>query len=280
MTQALPRVLGPKTSRLLLGYYLGPNHPMKLRLWGYLMAALGNPRFTVDYFGKPITLDIRDWIQNEILVRGSFDSDVWEAMDAVATQDEVFWDIGAHIGSVALRAAGDRRFKEVQAFEPHPETFTALKKNTELNARWKEGILQANPIALSDKAEDRELFVGLTANQGLASFTSRWGTKSIQVSTQTLDGLIARGFSPPTLIKIDTEGAEKAVLQGATVLLKQKPPKKIVFESELAEGSIRDKKLAEILEKSGYRIQPIVGKGETRLEVLSRSCCNWEATLK
>lgn len=42
----MPKVLGKKISRVLLAYYRGPDHPMKLRLWGWFRQLTRYPRLT------------------------------------------------------------------------------------------------------------------------------------------------------------------------------------------------------------------------------------------
>lgn len=235
------------------------------------MRALHNPRFTVRFRGGWITLDPRDWIQNEILTRGEFDEDVWKALQSHAVGDETLWDIGAHVGTVTVRALNDSRFRRVHAFEPHPATFAQLDTNIRINT----GNGRAHNLALGDTCGETELFEGLEANTGLASMVPRWGTKSISVPCMTIDAVIDQNRAPiPTLIKIDTEGAEKAVLVGAHELLAKHPPKAIVFESEFTGGNIRDRELEQLLETAGYSVTPLSSISG------ADGCTNWIAVRK
>jgi FkbM family methyltransferase len=46
-------------------------------------------------------------------------------------------------------------------------------------------------------------------------------TRFVERKTRTLDGIVAeRGFPPPDFIKLDTQGSEKDILEGATETLK------------------------------------------------------------
>src|SRR5919198_280754 len=97
--------LGTAPSALLLRWYFGPDHPSKLRLWRYFLGAINNPRLSVPYGdGGVITLDYRDWLQAEILRHGSYEPEVWRTLVQYAGTDEVFWDIGSHIGVFSLLA--------------------------------------------------------------------------------------------------------------------------------------------------------------------------------
>ena len=62
---------------------------------------MNNPRLSVEY-GRDgvITVDYRDWLQGSILRTGAYEPEVWAALTSRAQDNEVFWDIGAHIGKV------------------------------------------------------------------------------------------------------------------------------------------------------------------------------------
>ena len=68
--------------------------------------------------------------------------------------------------------------------------------------------------------------------------------------TISLDDLLDR-FGPPSLVKIDVEGAEVEVLRGATRLLKEVRP---VFYLEI--GSEEEAECKAILSEARYRFQP------------------------
>lgn len=249
--------LGKTASRLLANYYRGPDHPFKLRLINYLMQGLGYPRLTIPYCNTGwITVDLRDVVQTEILTQGSYEPEVWEALSCFATEDEVFWDIGAHIGGVSIKAALDPRIREVHAFEPHPETFALLRMSLDLNDF---SNVIAHPLALSDKVDAGTLYDGAVNNLGTTSLLAKPTGRTFQVLCRTVDDLIANeGFSTPSLLKIDVEHWEERVLRGAAELMKKAPPKAIVFES-FCECSSQDPVLSvsDFLKNFGYSIRKI-----------------------
>src|SRR5207245_2543107 len=103
-------VLGPGTSRAMRAYYLGPDHPMKLRLWTWLRRSTGYPLLTVRYCGRGwIALDERDYVQRYVLTDGLYEPEVWEALFSSAWDSEVLWDIGAHVGTFTVRSMLDSR---------------------------------------------------------------------------------------------------------------------------------------------------------------------------
>jgi FkbM family methyltransferase len=257
-TQMGEKVLGKNISRLLQAYYLAPDHPMKLRVWYGIHRMLGCPRLTIPYVKKGwITIDVKDFLQREILVTGYYEPEVWNALFQFITEDEVVWDIGAHIGSFAIRALLNVGVGEVHAFEPDPIQASILRTNLALN----KGKYIIHQLALNSQPDTLRLYHGPQANTGLSSFIhTGLGGICFDVECETIDYLtFQEHISFPTLVKIDVEGWEFQVLQGARRLLAEVPPKAIVFESECAEsGEITNDLIPKYLEDAGYSIQRIV----------------------
>jgi FkbM family methyltransferase len=140
---------------------------------------------------------------------------------------DVFYDVGAHIGFFSIIAArlvgNDGR---VFAFEAAPENVSALEQNARKNDF---GQIVINPVAVWSKCGNFSFgrpYPGALAGAILdATSQGSCGPASlqIQVPTITLDRF-AESHSPPKLIKIDVEGAEPEVLEGATRLAAQNRP--------------------------------------------------------
>jgi FkbM family methyltransferase len=117
---------------------------------------------------------------------------------------DLFIDVGANVGIYSVFAA--ERGARVVAVEPDPETASRLRQNAALNGYPIE-ILEC---ALGERVSRESFTVGLDCLNHFADA----GTPSVrQVEVQILDDIIggrrARG------VKIDVEGAELRVLQGA-----------------------------------------------------------------
>lgn len=252
------RLFGKKFSRLLAAYYLGPNHPSKLRIWNFFNKMLGYPRLTVPFGGKGwVSLDIRDVLDFWVLRDGDYEPEVWEALTEFGDKSEVVWDIGAHIGIFSLRAAQDPIVSSVHSFEAYPLHFCALNANHRLNnqpSNW-----QLHPVALSDREERRTFYGGSHNNSGLAGFLSTFSKDSLDVNCKTIDALVAEGVPCPTLLKLDVEGWELNVLRGGTKLLTSPGLKAIVFEAECypPETKIKSVELVAFLNKLGWRCRHI-----------------------
>ena len=130
-------------------------------------------------------------------------------------------DVGANIGfmSMALSYSGC----SVVAFEPQPELFKLLVRNV------RPLTVSSSPVALSDKngiAKMPRIRYGERGNYGGLGLDQRSELGTIDVPTSTLDSydIATHGVSNVDFIKIDVEGHELQVLQGATeTILRDKP---------------------------------------------------------
>jgi FkbM family methyltransferase len=177
----------------------------------------------------------------------SFDKDLIRLAHDRANGDMV-WDIGANCGVFAFSCI---RAQRVIAVEPDPFLAHLLQKSVSINNSARVDVFTA---AVSDRVGISEFSIaarGRASNHlsGVASRTTAGGHRSrFAVPTTTLDVMLDH-FGSPDFVKIDVEGAELKVLQGAARLLSSvKPPIYIEVEgsSEIACRSI--------LEGAGYRI--------------------------
>jgi FkbM family methyltransferase len=138
---------------------------------------------------------------------------------------ELFVDVGANVGSYTILAGsvcGARGF----AFEPVPETFKKLIDNVRLN------VLEGKVICMN---------FGLGNENGHIKFSNSLGTMNhvliegeerisdfILVRLVKLDEVIEDEF--PVLMKIDVEGFEASVLNGASKTLGKKSLNSVIVE--------------------------------------------------
>lgn len=243
---------------LLARYWAAPDHPSKRRLWNWIYAIAGRPEVCVRYAGTSrMRLDLEDGVQSGIATDGYYEVEVWDALADYATGADVVWDIGGHVGGVAIRAALNPRVKAVHCFEPNPRTAERLKNNLRLNPDLP---ITHHDVALGDKSETRTLHFGPPNNIGQTSLVVRPTEQGIPVECETADGLIAAGrVAPPTLIKIDVEGFESQVLLGASHLLASGLVKAIVFESAAdPNGQLLSSEIPRLFEQFGYTVRHLV----------------------
>ena len=142
-------------------------------------------------------------------------------------------DVGAHYGEwagTALAAFPDAR---LISFEPFPESFRELQSRYADNSR-----LQAVNVAASNRQAEQQFH--LYENSCLNSLTdkSSWTVKadwnsmaSIPVQTVRLDEWCQQaGIAQVDLLKVDTEGFDLQVLEGAAGLLQRRGVKFVYVE--------------------------------------------------
>ena len=136
--------------------------------------------------------------------------------------DDLFVDIGANVGSYTILAAAESG-TSVISVEPVPSTFKRLESN----------------ILVNNIIKKVSLFnIGLGSEPGKVRFTRSLDTVNhvatvdetdvIDIQVDTLDHLI--GLQSPALIKIDVEGYETSVLNGAAETLKKGSLKALIIE--------------------------------------------------
>lgn len=172
----------------------------------------------------------------------------------------VMYDIGASIGLFSLYAAIKRRCRVV-AFEAEAQNYATLELNHFLNRDRLETPLVALNVALSDTAGLGAIHArtygagehGKILDQAITQDTKEdFAPAHVQsVLRQRLDDLVLQcGLPQPNLLKIDVDGAEAAVLRGATATLSN-PALTTIF-IELSELSGSDE--AAILEGHGFAL--------------------------
>jgi FkbM family methyltransferase len=225
-------------------------------------------------WGAKIRVRPADAIGSAVLALGVYDLPVTEALLRLADPGEVAADVGANIGCMTAalaRAVGPAG--AVWAFEPHPELFEELRANA---ARWAGPAIELRQAALS-RATGR-VALGLEpafdGNRGVARVVEGSARgPSVDVDATTLDAVFASARAPDVL-KLDVEGHELAVLEGAAGLLGSGRVRDIVFEEHASYPS----PVALLLESRGYALRRIA-RGLTRVVLREKTSppSRWEA---
>jgi FkbM family methyltransferase len=207
--------------------------------------------------GFRMRLDLADPEQLKVYFYGHY-HERYEAelVQRLLTGDGVFWDIGANVGYFTLVAATalDRR-GQIVAFEPGQNAYARLVENLSLNAFQNIKTFQ---VAVTDREGEAVLRVsGDIADSSATLYqTGHTEARGEVCRTVALDHFLeAEGLRPPDLIKVDAEGAELAVLQGAKELISQAPP---LFLMEMEEKNLQaagasKAAIAQFLRGYGYR---------------------------
>ncbi|HUK23647.1 MAG TPA: FkbM family methyltransferase [Terriglobales bacterium] len=141
-------------------------------------------------------------------------------------QGGVLVDIGANVGSVSI-LLGDR-VQHGLLFEPNPVAAARARENLALNQL----AFEVHELALSDSSGTVELenSGGVnSSNRTVVGFKSAKPTRL--VPRMTFDDFL-RGRPPLeiSIVKIDVEGHENAVLRGMRGFLRERRPRLVMFE--------------------------------------------------
>jgi FkbM family methyltransferase len=185
---------------------------------------------------------------------------VQEAIAANLGPGEVFVDVGANVGFFSLLAArivGPSG--QVFALEPVPENIEAIRDNARRNRFDNITIV---PAAASDKVGSATLT--LTEHPGGAALSSAGAPPDamgeIDVESVTIDSLVGDGrIRPPSLVKIDVEGAEEPVLSGMRSTLEADAPRLIVEVDGPDDETLQVKRsgIVALLEEAGYEAEEL-----------------------
>jgi FkbM family methyltransferase len=181
---------------------------------------------------------------------------------------DVVYDVGANIGWYSLLAArGVGANGEVVAFEPSIVNAACVQENAATNGM---GNVTVIPAAVTDRDGwavflDRGSLEGRLEKNDTQAQAERRAKRDQShkgasvVPVLTLDSWIAETSTrPPSIVKIDVEGAELGVLQGMLETLRSAKPVLIV---EL--HGTRDE-VADFLDGVGYEHSPIEVDAPTR----------------
>ena len=134
---------------------------------------------------------------------GTYEHQTQRLFASLVPANGTVYDIGANVGFYTLLAA--TRAKRVIAVEPLAENVAYLKRHLDLNGVFN---VEVWPAAVADKEGEEPFAAAGDRSQGTL------GAEGPMVRTITLDRL-CEICGPPALIKVDVEGAEYRVLQGA-----------------------------------------------------------------
>ena len=151
--------------------------------------------------------------------------------------ESVLWDIGANVGVYSLYAALKPHVR-VLAFEPSSSNYYVLNSNIRINQMGKK--IQALCIAFNNETKLDYLYKASTEIGGSGRFfaetTDAVGQEFATIFTQGMIGFsiddFIRLFNPPfpNHIKIDVDGIENKLIQGASKTLADNRLKSILIE--------------------------------------------------
>lgn len=210
-----------------------------------------------------MTWEVRPGTDDQLAL-GAHESMFVSVCRSVLPQGGTFVDVGAHVGLYTIRLLP--KAGKVYAFEANALTYEALTRHLELNDS--EHKVMAEQVAVWDSTGD-EVF--LIDENGMRSGGSTRCEpvpgaqgKALDVgaaTTATLDHLL-RDAEHVDLIKIDVEGGERRVLDGATQVLAQHRPVLFIEMHDFMVGPQNRFEIERRLDVAGYRHSADFGYGQ------------------
>ena len=176
--------------------------------------------------------------------------------------ENIFWDIGSNIGIFSIYAALAHNKIKVFSFEPSTSNLRVLSRNISIN-KLSENI-NISQIALTSKTNEHLLLkesrfleggsvnvFGENFNQDGDNLRSQ---NSYKIYGTSINYLIDNGiYQIPNYIKIDVDGIEHLIIQGADKYLSSKKIKSISVELS-DKFDLQKRNVFEILEKNNFRL--------------------------
>lgn len=165
----------------------------------------------------------------QMLVYRQWEADLSSLMSKLLSTATTFVDVGANFGyftclgaHLLARQAGS----SVIAIEPNPKLARLLRRNVEIN--WSSAPVTIIEAAAGGQSGNATLFIPKDhgANAGL---TDSEGADRVDVRLVRVDDVVPSDQKVDVL-KIDVEGHELGVLQGAAETIRRNPSIKIVVE--------------------------------------------------
>jgi FkbM family methyltransferase len=235
------------------------------------------------YYGSTVHFPPGALVFREICERGAFEPEIIERLCKLAKPATTVFDIGANIGLMAipvLRGCGTCR---VVSFEPSPNSLPYLQETARASAfadRW-----TVRGVALAATAGELDFTIGRPEEalfEGFNSSARITNARVIKVNVSTVDDEW-RALERPrvSVIKIDVEGAEGGVLDGAAELLAAERPAVVIewHEPYLSRFGTRPESILALADRFGYQLFTIPAgvnvHGTASLAVQMLTCQNF-----
>lgn len=226
-----------KFSRYLLGKQFLP--VMRGYLKGYLWTTKRNYEYITGNYEDPHTLkQLVNWCK----------------------KDAVFYDIGANVGYHSFVANLFVTEGVIYSFEPLPFNIALFNRHLVLNKnKLKADNIRLLTFGITDETKELEFSGNEAAADGntyiAASSVYRQSVNRISIQCFSIDELQEKAYEPPTIIKIDVEGAEYDVLKGAVHTIKKYRPNILLATHDCNLPGVRDKCI-NFLKELGYTVEP------------------------
>jgi FkbM family methyltransferase len=211
---------------------------------------------TAERDGIKFRLDLSRLIEHSFFFK-ILNEPAWKNLFKIVKPEFVVFDIGANIGLLTLNFGRICHQGRVVAFEPDSRNFESLEYNLTLNGFMN---IQLHKLALGSRQESRVLYKLIDSNPGANRILRDEHLNEYaheKVNVVTLDRMVEElSAQRLDLLKIDVEGFEMFVLQGAEESIRKWRP--ILFvelaEVNLNEHGLSARQLIEYIEQLNYEV--------------------------
>jgi FkbM family methyltransferase len=217
----------------------------------------------VRYCGYELVYEHGDRLVERIRAQGDYEPELMARLvdELRGSQHRTFVDVGANIGIVSLAVLAGVPDARIDAFEPAPRQHALLSATIRRNGLARSITLHR--LALADRAGTSAFAIHapwLAAGDGLLDTGRSGRVRRVTVETDTLDRWWARAGRPPIdVVKLDTEGSELMILQGAAALLAACRPTLFleIHEQNLRPYPYGREHVRSHVEGLGYALEPV-----------------------
>jgi len=248
----------------------------------------GSHLVDVPYRGHVVRMDISDLVGWHFLMLRNFDPEVTEVIERFGAGDDgdVFWDVGANKGACSYEIATRLPLAKIVAIEPQQGLQALLEKNLAAIAPGRHELF---PVGIGETPGFFDIFIP-EGNKGAASMVRNHRRDSARVEVvqvRTAESVRAQSrYGWPTIIKIDVEGFEPAVVKSLEAAFVCGSVRCCVFECHPTEAAGYES-IRACTEKHGYRLHaihktpfatnlvpaPTLVRGSTDYAIVRRDLC-------
>jgi FkbM family methyltransferase len=213
------------------------------------------------FFGQNMTVYPPEDVSRRLQRFGFHDAESTVCFIKNIEEGQGIIDIGAHFGYFTLLASclvGDKG--EVHAFEPTPSTYDILIDNTGTRSN-----ITANRMGIYDQSGEVTItdyglrfsafntFKTPRFTEGQRTILDRVEPQEVSVKCVTIDSYCEKHAIVPSFIKIDAEGSEAEILEGANETLTWHKPTLLVEVGGVSQERSASRELVESIIKMGYQ---------------------------
>lgn len=211
-------------------------------------------------------LDISEFLQAHLYLFGSYELPTVRFIRKLLSKGGTAVDVGAQIGYLTLvMAMSGEKSATVYSFEPEPENIRRFNRNIHLNTISNVTLIQK---AVSNTNSPIKLYLSADHNAGTHSTIAsdpNVSSQYIEIPAVTLDTVVSEhNITELSLVKIDVEGAELEVIQGAQNTIQELQPTFIIELSEVMQQSrgFSSPKFKQMMKEFNYSPFEILDNGQ------------------